>query len=206
MKKIKHLIIKYKAWFIGLVVVMTIAEVVGIYFAVNAPEETVIPIVIPTATPIITPTIQPTITPTPTLVITPTITPTSTPTVTPIITPTVTPTSTPIPTPTEYIGGGGGGGGGTLITSYISGTGVWNDYVWTVETYPSETNYLVLRVFSTYSYGVTVHAIVSGNCSTIYGAGDYVIPAKGSRDITFTWIADSSSPVGLCSSNIVISK
>jgi hypothetical protein len=136
------------------------------------------------------------ITPTPRQISSPTPTVTHAPTPTPVSTQTATPTQTPTHTPS---GGSGGGGGGStqhanpFTISHIAGTGVWYESVWTINAYPGETNFITLRVSNSNHVSLIAYANVSGNCSTIYGAGNYTVPANGFKDITFTLVVNSSA-------------
>ena len=145
-------------------------------------------------------------TPTPTHTSMPTPTPTYVPTSTPVATPAPTPTPTPTHTPTGGGGGGGGGVGAVFTVTNIAGTGVWYGNTWTASAQPGETNFVTLRIASSFGSPFVVNASVTGNCSTVYGAGNYTVPTLGVKDITFTWIADNSSPLGTCVSNITIQE
>lgn len=144
----------------------------------------------------------------------PTSTPHHTSTPTPTVihhtpTPTPTPTVSPTPTSTHHGGGGGGGGvhcnpSGAFTVTRISGTGVWHGSTWTVSAYPGETNYIIFRLTNYRCTDIVANASITGNCSVITGAGNYTVQSLNSRDITFTWVVNSSAPIGNCSANISI--
>ena len=186
--KIKQWIRKWGVWSVGTLAVATLLSGIAYsYFATDGwgTKDKVTP------------------TPTPTHTAVPTPTPTRAPTSTPVATP--VPTPTPTHTPTGGGGGGGGGGIGAVFTvTNIAGTGVWYGNTWTASAQPGETNFVTLRIVSSFGAPFVVNASVVGNCSPVYGAGNYTVPALGVKDITFTWIADNSSPLGVCVSNITI--
>lgn len=109
-------------------------------------------------------------------------------------------------------GGSGGGGGGStqhvnpFTISHIAGTGVWYESIWTINAYPGETNFITLRVSNSNHVSLIAYANVSGNCSTIYGAGNYTVPANGFKDITFTLVVNSSAIPKIYVSYITISQ
>lgn len=140
-------------------------------------------------------------------------TPTHTPSHTVTPTPTHSPTHTPTPIPTHSptptcvppcSGGGGGSWGGEFTVTYIGGTGNWRGHTWTVNAYPGETNYITFRLSNTMGTDVVANASVSGNCSPITGAGNYTVSAISIKDITFTWVVNNSSSLGVCESIITI--
>lgn len=145
--------------------------------------------------------------PTPTHTPTHTVTPTPTHSPTHTSTPTPTPTHTPTPTCIPPCSGGGGGSwGGELTVTYIGGTGDWHGHTWTVSAYPGETNYITFRLSNTMGTDVVANASVSGNCSPITGAGNYTVPAISIKDVTFTWVVNNSSSLGVCVSTINIGR
>ena len=180
MNKIKHFFSDQKILvIIAVVLIVTIGAIGAVYAGTSVWHNDNIS---PTPTPRQTPS------PTPTVIHTPTHTPTSTP----------TPTVTPTPTHPPSGGGSGGGGGSTqhvnpFTISHIAGTGVWYESVWTINAYPGETNFITLRVSNSNHTSIIAYANVSGNCSTIYGAGNYTVPANGFKDITFTLVVNSSA-------------
>jgi hypothetical protein len=86
--------------------------------------------------------------------------------------------------------------------------GVWT---WTVAAEPNESKFITLKVWNSAHAPITVNAGVTGGCTTITGAGAYVIPTAigttaGTRELTFTWNVDSDFTPGTCTSNITISR
>jgi len=87
------------------------------------------------------------------------------------------------------------------------GTGDWDGHIWSVDTYPGETEFITLRVANAGSATLTAFVSATGNCSPLSGyLPSYSVAGGGNQDITFLWVVDSSSPAGVCNTTINISR
>jgi len=75
----------------------------------------------------------------------------------------------------------------------VSGDGTWTACTWTVSAYPGETKTLTLRVSNTAKTSSTVLITTTGGVQTLTGAGTYIIPSKGTKDVTITWNVSPSA-------------
>lgn len=80
--------------------------------------------------------------------------------------------------------------------------------IWALDGVPGNTEHLYLAISNQGSVPLTAHVTVTGNCSDVTGAGDYIIPASGggANTVTITWTVNNSSTPGLCVNTINISR
>jgi hypothetical protein len=92
-----------------------------------------------------------------------------------------------------------------LTVTKVSGDGTWTACTWTVSAYPGETKSITIKVTNTAKTSSTVLITTSGEVQTLTGAGTYIVPAKGSKDITITWNVSPSAIPNTYTGKITVS-